>query len=425
MKRSKPVPRFLRRRSDSETRGAALGGFLGSAANVSGISVTERSALTLTAAFAAINVIATDTACLPIRLYKARKSGGRDQVNDRAVIDCLKWSPDGITTAMRSRQAWMGHTLGWGNGFQEIIRDGGGEPIQFKGIDPATCEARRRQSDGQVYYQIGGRTQLAENVLHLAGLGFDGLCGYSPVRMARQAIGLGLAAETFGASLFGNGSTPRGFLKSPKRLSADAARRMREGIERVHAGVANANRLAVLEEGTEWVQTSMSPEDSQFLATRQFQVVEIARIYRLPPHKIGDYSQSHLANIEAANLDYLTTTLMPWCEAMEQELNLKCLTTDERRAGFYFEHSLTALLRGDMKARAEFYTRLRDLGVLTPNMICEFENMNPIGPDGDIRLVPLNMTTLARAGQPTPNSSDGKTRRSELPQERNHDSRTT
>lgn len=418
MKRSKPIPRFLRAGRSPETRGASLGAVLGSAVNVSGIAVTERSALTLTAAYAAINVIATDTACLPIRLYKTRKSGGRDQVDDRASVDCLKWSPDGVTTAMRSRQAWMGHTLGWGNGYLEVIRDGGGDPIQFKWVDPSCCQPRRR-SDGQVYYQIDGRTQLPENVLHLAGLGFDGLCGYSPVRMARQAIGLGLAAETFGASLFGNGSTPRGFLKSPKRLTAEAARRMREGIERVHAGAANANRLAVLEEGTDWVQTSMSPEDSQFLATRQFQVVEVARIYRLPPHKIGDYSQSHLANIEAANLDYLTTTLAPWCEAMEQELNLKLLTTVDRRAGYYFEHVLTAILRGDMKARTEFYTKLRDLGVLTPNMICDFENLNPIGPSGDIRLVPLNMTTLDRAGQPTPTPTDGKSRRAET-EERNH-----
>jgi HK97 family phage portal protein len=283
------------------------------------------------------------------------------------------------------------------------VRDGSGETVGLRGLDPAETEPRRRQGDRQLYYRIEtGETLAPENVLHLAGLGFDGLCGYSPVKMARQAIGLALAAETYGAALFGNSSTPRGFLKSPKKLSKEAAQRMREGIERVHAGPLNAHRLAVLEEGTDWIQTSMSPEDAQFLATRAFQVLEIARIYRLPPHKIGDYSQSHLANIEASNLDYLTTTLMPWCEAMEQECNLKLLTTQDRANGYYFEHALTALLRGDMASRAEFYTKLRDLGVLTPNMICAFENLNPIGPEGDIRLVPLNMTTLDKAGKAQP-----------------------
>jgi phage portal protein BeeE len=163
----------------------------------------------------------------------------------------------------------------------------------------------------------------------------------------------------------------------------------------------------------EWVQTTVPPEDAQFLATRQFQVVEIARIYRLPPHKIGDFTQSHLANIESSNLDYLTTTLMPWLEAIEQELNRKLFTADERAEGYFVEHNMSALLRGDMKSRAEFYTKLRDLGVLSPNQICRLENMNPIGPEGDIRLVPLNMTSLQNAGKPTSPDSQGAPRATE------------
>lgn len=401
----KRLPKFLRRvrRSGAtEARAATITEALSlvGSANLSGVPITERSALTLTAAFACINVIATDVSALPLRVYRRRKGGGRDEATDHPATPLLRWSPDGETTTMRARQAWMGHALGWGNGYQEIERDGAGRPAGLHRLDPSAIRPKRRKRDGRLYYELdSGGTLRPENVLHLAGLGYDGLSGYSPVRLARQAIGLGLAAETFGAALFGNGSTPRGVLEHPKSLTKEAAERLREGFERIHGGPYNAHRVAVLEEGMKWNPTSINPDDAQFLATRQFQVIEVARIYRVPPHKIGDYSQSHLANIEASNLDYLMTTLMPWCEAQEQEMNLKLLTAAERASGYYIEHALAAILRGDMRARAEFYTKLRDLGVLTPNLICEFENLNPIGPDGDIRLVPLNMTTLENAGR--------------------------
>jgi HK97 family phage portal protein len=208
-----------------------------------------------------------------------------------------------------------------------------------------------------------------------------------------------MATERFGASFFANGSRPSGVLKIPNVLKKEAADRLRLSWEALQTGSQNTGRTAVLEGGAEWQSITIPPEDAQFLATRQFQVVEVARLYSLPPHKIGDYSQSHLANIEASNLDYMTTTLMPWCKAIEQELNLKLFTPEERAAGYYIEHNMAAFLRGDMKSRAEFYTKLRDLGVFSPNDICERENINPIGPEGDIRLVPVNMQTLERAGE--------------------------
>lgn len=365
---------------------------------VSGVNVDPRTALTLTAAYAAINVIATDVASLPLRVYRARPDGGRDEDRTHPVWDLLACSPDGETTAMRWRQALMGHVLGWGNGYAEVTF-GGGYPTGLYLLDPGQTYAQRRPQDRRLYYQIKGGTLPPSKTIHIAGLGFDGLTGYSPVSLAREAIALGLATEAFGGSLFGNGAHAGGFLKTPQKLSPEAKADLRKAWNSVHQGAENAHRIAVLEQGMEWVQTTIPPEDAQFLATRQFQVVEIARIYRCPPNKIGDYTQSHLSNIEAANLDYLTTTLMPWCEQIEQELNLKLFTRQERAAGYFVEHNMAALLRGDSKARAEFYTRLRDLGVLNPNQICRFENLNPIGPEGEIRLVPLNMTTLANAGK--------------------------
>lgn len=402
-------PTFLRFRSKPapETRSAAtLGEMMAWAgSNVSGVLVTEKSALTLCAAFACVNVIATDCSALPLRVYRRRKDGGRDEATDHPASPLLKWTPDGETTTMRARQAWHGHALGWGNGYQEIVRDGAGRPVALHRLEPGSTLPKRRVRDKGLFYALeNGKTLRPENVLHLAMFGFDGLCGYSPVKLARQAIGLGLAQETQGAALYGNGSTPRGYLTVDTSLSKEAAGRLREQFEAVHRGPENAHRLMVLEEGLKWQASGFSPEDAQFLASRQFQVIEVCRMYRVPPQKVMDYSQAHLANVEASNLDYLMTTVMPWCEAIEQEMCMKLLTSAEREEGYYIEHTLAALLRGDMKARAEFYTRLRDLGVLTPNLICALENMNPAGPEGDIRLVPMNMVSLANAGKnPQPN----------------------
>jgi HK97 family phage portal protein len=381
----------------------------GNAITLSGVSVDPDKALGLTAAYAAINVIASDVAMLPLKVYQKQAGGGRAVAAMHPVNVLLGTSPDGETTSMRWRQAALGHVLGWGNGYAEIIFDGDGYPVRLPLMDPSGTRPERRPADRQIVYRNGDRAELipAYRVLHFAGLGFDGLSGYSPVAKAREAIALGLAAEAFGAGLFGNGSRPSGVLTTPQKLDEKAVKNLRTSWEQLHRGPENAGRVAILEQGLDWKSITINPEDAQFLATRQFQVVEVARLFRLPPHKIGDYTQSHLANIEAANLDYLTTTIAPWCESIEQELNRKLFTSGERAAGLYVEHDMRAFMRGDMKARAEYFTKMRDLGVFTPNLISEWENLDPIGPEGDIRLVPLNMTTLANAGKPTEPAAPG------------------
>ena len=368
---------------------------------LSGVLVTPNTALQFTAVFAAINVIATDTACLPLCVYRTRKSGGRDRIYDHPVHGLLNVSPDGETTAVRWRQALMGHVLGWGNGYREIIFDGSGKPSELRLLPPIT---RPWRSDaGRLWYEPAPNAEslAPRRVLHLAGLGYDGLVGYSPVAMARQAIGLGIAAEEFGAALFGNGSQPKGYLKTPKKLSLEAAQRLRDRFENVHQGTKNAHRIAVLEEGLEWQNSTINPDDAQFLATRQFQVIEVCRMFRLPPHKIADLNNAHLSNIEESNIDYLTTTLMPWLEQIEQEVNLKLFTEQERSQGYFVKHDMSAFLRGDMKSRAEWLKTLASLGVLSINQMCEIEGLNPVpaAEGGDKRLVPLNMTTLEEAGE--------------------------
>ena len=362
---------------------------------LSGQNVTPESALSLTAAYAAINVISTDVASLPLKLYRKRRDGGRDEVTDDPRAALMTVSPDGETTSIRFRQAGMGHVLGWGNGYAEIMFDGDGVATKLELLDPgATAPERIPQNKRLFYRTTGGRTIPPYRVLHLAGLGYDGLKGYSPITLAREAVGLGMAAESFGCTFFGNGTWPGLVLESPTKMSKEAIANLREQWEDLHRGSDNSHRVAVLESGLKASRVTISPEDAQFLETRKFQVVEIARLFRLPPHKIGDYSQSHLANIEASNLDYVTTVLMPWCVMIEQECNFKLLTADDRAKGLYFEHNMAALLRGDMRARAEFYAKMRDLAAISPNEIRAKENLNPID-GGDIYLAPMNMAPLS------------------------------
>lgn len=391
-----------------EERGI-LDGFTGgySAANLTGISITEKSALTLTSAYACINVLSTDLSWIPLRVLRARPGGGSEVRNDVAAAELLQLNPDGKgeTTPSRFRQALWGHRFGWGNGYAVITRAGNGDPIGLELLDPET-EPARRQRDDRLYYRLpSGGTYRPDQVIHFAGLGFDGLKGYSPVRLFRQAIALGLAAETFGASLFGNGSTPRGYLTHPTKLSPQARENLRESFEGQYRGVYNANRLAILEEGVEWKQLTINPEDAQFLATRQFQVIEICRIYRVPPNKVADLSQAHLANIEASNLDYMTTVLAPLAEEAEQVLNLRLLSDRERRAGYFIAHDFRAFLRGDMKSRAEFYGRGLNDGWINRDEVREWEGLNPIiGSGGDAHTVNGNLKTLASlaSGDSTP-----------------------
>jgi HK97 family phage portal protein len=367
--------------------------------NFSGAIVSERSSLSLSSAYACVNVLSTDLGFPPLRVMQASPDGSRKARPDHPADALLRVSPDGETTAMRARMAWVGHVFGWGNGYQQIARDIFGRPSGLDRLDPATCEPKRRKSDNKLYYSVDDSKALRpDEVLHLAGLGYDGLVGYSPVRICRQAFGLGLATETFGAGFFGNGATPRGVIKRPGVMSDEAWDNFREAFNEVHQGPHNSNKLLLLEEGMEFEATAVSPEDAQFLETRRFQVIEVCRIYRVPPHKVMDYADAHYANVEESNLDYLMTTIAPWCVQIEQVCNLRLLTPDEVAKGFYVEHALSAFMRGNSAARAQYYKDLAGLGVLSPNQVAAAEGLDPIGPAGNKRLVPLNMTTLDAAG---------------------------
>jgi HK97 family phage portal protein len=345
---------------------------------LSGVVVTPQTALTFTAVYSAINVISTDVAKLPFGVVKTTAKGATKPALSDPRHRLLSVKPNPEMNAMRYRQMQMGHVLGWGNHYSEIIFDGAGMPKELWPLHPGNTRPMRTAPGKALYYEDvnTGKTWLPEQILHIAGLGFDGIQGYSPITMARQAVGLGMGAEQFGAALFGNGARPGGFLKTRKQLTELAAKRLRESFDRVHQGTSNAHRVAILEEGMEWEESQISPESAQFLATRQFQVLEIARIFNLPPHKIGDYSESHRSNVEEANLDYLSSTLQGWLEAIEAEYESKLLFDDEQ-GRFHFRHDMTALMRGNMTARAAYYKTLFSVAAITPNQIAALEGLPP------------------------------------------------
>jgi HK97 family phage portal protein len=377
----------------------------------SGVVVTERTALRYAAVLATLNTVATDVAVLPLNVFQKLAAGGRREARDHPVEELLTRSPNGgDSTPLAWRQALMGHALEYGNGYAEIVRRGRGTPYELHLLDPETTRAYRRE--GQLGYQLGGVAGgwlEAANVLHVAGLGYDGISGYSFIRLINEGIGLGMGAQTYAADFFGNGSESGGAIETPLKLNPEGLKNLRDGWEGRHQGPGRRHRVAILEQGAKYSPTSTDPEKTQLLETRKFQVLDVVRPWRVPPHKVGDFSQAHLANIEASNLDYLMTCLIGWLEAIEQQFNLKLFSRAEWLAGYYVEHNVNALLRGDIATRFNSYEVALRNGWMNRDQVRDRENLNPMGAaeGGDIYTVqsqniPLKLVGVTPAVQPQP-----------------------
>lgn len=368
-----------------------------------GMVVTEQTALQLPSLLAAVNTLATDVALLPLGVYQRAADGGRREAREHPADRLVRVSPDGQTTPLRWRQSWMLHALLHGNGYAEIQRTGRGAPYALHLLDPRTTCARR--VDDRPGYQLdGGRWLEAANVLHLAGLGFDGLTGFNFVRLLREAIGLGMGAQSYAADYFQNGAEPGGVIETPGKLNPEGRANLRDGWHGRHGGPGNRHSVAVLEQGAKWVGISVDPEKSQLNETRKYQLLDTIRPWRLPPHKAGDFSQAHLANIEASNLDYLMTAMMGWVTGIEQECTFKLLTMGEQAAGFYIEANTNALLRGDTSQRnASYEVALRN-GWMSRNEVRRRENLDPIPADagGDLYTVQSQNIPLSEVGKERP-----------------------
>ena len=373
-------------------------------ANVGGVKVTNESAFDFTPVYAAIRVLAESVASLPCITYERDGVGGKRRAYRNPHYTLLHDAPSPEQTAFSFFETMMGHVLTWGNGYAELVRDGRGVVREMYPIPPHKIRIQRVEGELTYFYDSGGHTIALPytDVLHIAGLGFDGLQGYSPIQFARKAIGLGMAAEEFGAAFFGNATRPSGVLSHPGHLTPEAMQRLRESWENMHRGPKATGRVVIVEEGMSWTNIGIPPEDAQFLQTRRFAVEEIARIYRVSPMHLQDMSRATYSNYEHSMLAFNQETLRPWIVKWEQELRRKVFRGDSTT---FPEFNLTAMLRGDTSSRYEAYRQGRESGFLSVNEIRALENLNPIGPDGDGYLQPLNFEPLGAAAVDSPDTS--------------------
>lgn len=375
----------------------------------SGKPVNERTAMQTTAVYACVRILAEAIASLPLHVYEYQDDGGKKLVHDHPLYYLLHDEPNPEMTSFVFRETLMSHLLIWGNAYAQIIRDGAGRVLGLYPLLPDKMEVQRddrgniyyvysRNSDENPMFKEYGNIKLkAEDVLHIPGLGFDGLIGYSPIAMTKNAVGMTLACEEYGASFFANGANPGGVLEHPGVLKDPS--KVRESWNSVYRGVNNAHKIAVLEEGMKYQQIGIPPEEAQFLETRKFQINEIARLYRIPPHMVGDLDKSSFSNIEQQSLEFVKYTLDPWVIRWEQSLQRSLLLPGEK-GKYFIKLNVDGLLRGDYQSRMNGYAVGRQNGWFSANDIREMENMNPI-PDeegGNLYLVNGAMTKLADAG---------------------------
>ena len=410
-----------RDKPQNRTAGSNYAFFMGG--TTSGKAVTERSAMQMTAVYSCVRILSEAVAGLPLHLYKYTDSGGKAMALDHPLYCLLHDEPNPEMSSFVFRETLMTHLLLWGNAYAQIIRNGKNEIIALYPLMPNKMSVDRDESGHLYYTYYRGSDEAIKNkefavtlqpsdVLHIPGLGFDGLVGYSPIAMAKNAIGMAIACEEYGAKFFANGVAPGGVLEHPGTIKDP--QRVRESWQSTFGGSGNANKIAVLEEGMKYTPIGISPEQAQFLETRKFQINEIARLFRVPPHMVGDLEKSSFSNIEQQSLEFVKYTLDPWVIRWEQSIQRSLLSKDEK-AVYFVKFNLEGLLRGDYQSRMNGYAIGRQNGWMSANDIRELENLDriPAEDGGDLYLINGNMLPLKNAGAfantPTDDGKEEKT----------------
>jgi len=361
-----------------------------------GKSVSVQSAIQVSAVYACVRVIAETVASLPLHVFKVTDNGS-EKAAEHTLYQLLHDEPNREMTSFVLRETMLTHLLLWGNSYSQIIRTGRNQIDSLYPLLPDRMEVDR-DSKGRLTYAYttseGKIYRLApEEVLHIPGLGFDGVVGYSPIALEKNAIGLGLAAEEYGSKFFSNGARPSGILTHPNTVKNPKT--LRESWNAAYGGSTNSGRVAILEEGMKFETISMPNNEAQFLETRKFQVSEICRIYRVPPHLVGDLEHATFSNIEHQSISFAVHTIRPWLVRIEQSIN-RVLFSDKEKGRFYVQFNIDGLMRGAYKERMEGYAIARQNGWMSANDIRLLENLNPLTEEqgGDTYLVNGNMLPI-------------------------------
>ena len=375
--------------------------WMGSGGTDSGVNVTPETAMKFSAVFACVRVISETIASLPLFVYEA-KGRSKRKAREHDIYTLLHSKPNNDQTPFVFFETMLAHASLWGNAYAFIQRNNGAVPTELIPLLPDRTQVERIEGEKKYVTMVNGGRMIFDplDIIHIPAIGLDGMQGLSPIANARQAIGLGIATEQYGAKFFGNNANPSGIIEHPNKLTPEARKNLRESWASRHQGLDNAHRVSILEEGMTWKQQSLPPDDAQFLQTRKFQLSEIARIFRVPPHFIGDLDKATFSNIEHQSIEFVVHTIRPWIIRIEQELNYKLFGRNEL-GKFYSEFKLDGLLRGDTKSRYESYAIARNWGWLSANDIRALENMNPVT-GLDSYLQPLNMESIGGPSKPKP-----------------------
>jgi HK97 family phage portal protein len=374
-----------------------------------GKPVNEHTAMQMTAVYSCVRILSETLAGLPLHVYRYNDSGGKEKYLKHPLYKLLHEEPNPEMTSFAFRETLMSHLLLWGNAYAQIIRNARGEVIALYPLMPNKMTVDR-DSNGRLFYlyqrssedvpSLGKDNQVylaPADVLHIPGLGFDGLVGYSPIAMAKNAVGLAIATEEYGAKFFANGAAPGGVLEHPGTIKDP--QKVKDSWNAAYQGSQNAHRVAVLEEGMKYQPIGIAPEQAQFLETRKFQINEIARIFRVPPHMLADLEKSSFSNIEQQSLEFVKYTLDPWVVRWEQSM-CRALLSDSEKPTVFIKFNVDGLLRGDYESRMSGYATARQNGWMSANDIRELENLDRIPAElgGDLYLINGAMTKLQDAG---------------------------
>ncbi|OLS02561.1 phage portal protein [Tissierella creatinophila] len=368
-------------------------------ATTSGKTVNETTAMQTTAVYACVRILAETIASLPLHTYKST-SEGKEKARDHPIYHLLSDAPNPEMTSFVFRETLIGHLLLWGNAYAQIIRNGRGEVAALYPLIPDKMKIKRSER-GEIYYLYNKEGQdyilKSQEVLHIPGLGFDGLVGYSPIAMAKNTIGMALATEEYGAKFFSNGANPGGVLEHPGVVKDPS--RVRDSWNSVYQGSTNSHKVAVLEEGMKFQAIGIPPEQAQFLETRKFQTEEICRIFRVPPHLVASLDKATFSNIEHQSISFVVHTIRPWLVRIEQSIN-KALFNEAERKEYFVSFVVDGLLRGDYNSRMQGYATGIQNGFMSPNDVRSLENMNPIPEEegGNVYMVNGNMLKLKDVG---------------------------
>ena len=353
-------------------------------------------ALTLTAVWCAIRLLAESVSSLPISVYTKQKNGDKLEDTKSPIYKLVKFKPNYYQNKITFFEFIMLSICTEGNSYVQIVRNNSGTPVQLICLDPSNVTVV--VNNNELFYQVDGGAVLdSSDMLHFKTITDDGVTGLSPIDQCAKALNWGVSLETFGETFFSNGAKPSSILQTDRALSDTALQRLKSSFNNNYAKLKNSNSTIVLEEGLTFKPISISPEQAQFLSSRQFSIEEVARIFNVPPHMLKDLSKSSFNNIEMQSQEFVTYTLMPYITRIEQEMNLKLFRTNELGKTFV-EFNVNGLLRGDVKSRTEAYKTAITNGYMSINEVRQKENMNSIE-GGDKHFMQMNMTTIDKVGE--------------------------